>query len=65
MNDEKNESITSLDVDFAKWYTNVVRVAHLANYSNVKGCMVLEPNRTALWERTQRVLDDKFKETGH
>ena len=40
MNDKKNESITSRDVDFAKWYTDVVRAARLAAYSNVKGCVV-------------------------
>lgn len=65
MNDKKNESITSRDIDFAKWYTDVVRAARLAAYSNVKGCVVFEPNGAALWERIQRVLDDKFKETGH
>jgi prolyl-tRNA synthetase len=65
MNDKKNESITSRDVDFAKWYTDVVRAARLANYSNVKGCIVFEPNGTAIWEKMQRVLDDKFKESGH
>ncbi len=65
MNDKKNESITSRDVDFAKWYTDVVRAARLADYSNVKGCTVFEPNGTALWEKIQKILDDMFKETGH
>ena len=65
MNDIKNEKITSRDVDFAKWYTDVVKAARLAAYSNVKGCVVFEPNGAALWERIQKVLDDKFKETGH
>lgn len=65
MSDKKNESITSRDVDFAKWYTDIVRAARLANYSNVKGCIVFEPNGTAIWERIQRILDDKFKESGH
>ena len=40
----KNEKITSRDVDFAKWYTDVVNAAHLSSYSNVKGCVVIEPN---------------------
>ena len=60
-----NKAITSRDVDFAKWYTDVVKAAHLADYSNVKGCTVFEPNGYALWERMQEVLDKKFKETGH
>ena len=65
MNDKKNESITSRDVDFAQWYTDVVRAARLAAYSNVKGCIIYEPNGTAIWESIQKVLNEKFKETGH
>ena len=61
----KNKAITSRDVDFAKWYTDVVMAAHLASYSNVKGCIVIEPNGYAIWEKIQNVLDTKFKETGH
>ena len=61
----KNKAITSRDVDFAKWYTDVVRAAHLASYSNVKGCIVIEPNGYAIWERMQQTLDKMFKETGH
>lgn len=61
----KNKAITSRDVDFAKWYTDVVKAARLADYSNVKGCTVFEPNGYALWERMQSVLDGMFKETGH
>ena len=60
-----NKAITSRDIDFAKWYTNVVKAAHLADYSNVKGCTVFEPNGYALWEKMQQVLDGMFKETGH
>ena len=60
-----NKAITSRDVDFAKWYTDVVKAARLADYSNVKGCTVFEPNGYALWERMQEVLDKMFKETGH
>ena len=44
-----NKAITSRDVDFAKWYTDVVKAAHLADYSNVKGCTVFEPNGYAIW----------------
>ncbi len=61
----KNEKITSRDEDFAKWYTDVVTAARLASYSNVKGCVVFEPNGYALWEEIQKIMDKKFKETGH
>lgn len=61
----KNEAITSRDVDFAKWYTDVVKVAKLCDYSNVKGCVVFEPAGYAIWERMQSVLDGMFKESGH
>ena len=60
-----NKSITKRDEDFAKWYTDVVMAARLARYSNVKGCIIYEPNGTAIWEKIQSVLDKKFKETGH
>ena len=60
-----NKAITSRDKDFAKWYTDVVMAAKLADYSNVKGCIVIEPNGYAIWERIQNVLDNKFKELGH
>ena len=60
-----NKSITKRDDDFAKWYTDVVMAAKLARYSNVKGCIIYEPNGTAIWEKIQSVLDKKFKETGH
>ena len=61
----KNEAITSRDEDFAKWYTDVVRAAKLCDYSSVKGCMVIEPNGYAIWEKMQEILDKKFKELGH
>ena len=61
----KNKAITSRDVDFAKWYTDIVREAHLADYSGVKGCIVFEPNGYAIWENMQKVLDEKFKALGH
>ena len=60
-----NKAITSRDVDFAKWYTDVVKAARLADYSSVKGSMVIEPNGYAIWEKMQQILDDKFKELGH
>ena len=61
----KNEKITERDKDFAKWYTDVVKAAHLATYSSVKGCIIFEPNGYALWEEIQKKLDRMFKETGH
>ena len=61
----KNKAITPRNEDFAKWYTDVVRAARLADYSNVKGCIVIEPNGYAIWERIQQELDKMFKETGH
>lgn len=61
----KNNAITSRNVDFAKWYTDVVSAAHLAAYSNVKGCIILEPNGYELWDSIRAQLDKMFKETGH
>ena len=65
MNDIQNKAITKRDVDFAKWYTDVVKAARLATYSNTKGCIVFEPNGYAIWEKMQSVLDNEFKKTGH
>ncbi|MCI8497526.1 MAG: proline--tRNA ligase [Clostridiales bacterium] len=59
------EAITSMDVDFAQWYTDVVKKAELADYSSVRGCMVIRPYGYALWENIQHNLDARFKETGH
>lgn len=61
----KNKAITERNVDFAKWYTDVVRAAKLCDYSSVKGCTVFEPNGYAIWEKMQQILDKKFKELGH
>ena len=61
----KNKAITDRSVDFAKWYTDVVKAAKLAEYSSVKGCIIFEPNGYALWEKIQSVLDKMFKQTGH
>ncbi|SEF73511.1 prolyl-tRNA synthetase [Caloramator fervidus] len=59
------EAITSMDEDFAKWYTDIVKKAELADYSSVKGCMILRPYGYAIWENIQKDLDARFKETGH
>ena len=61
----KNKAITERDIDFAQWYTDVVRAAKLCDYSSVKGCTVIEPNGYAIWEKMQEILDKKFKELGH
>ena len=58
------EAITARDVDFAKWYTDVVTKAKLCEYTSIKGCMVYMPNGYALWENIQANLDKRFKETG-
>ena len=59
------EQITSMDEDFAKWYTDIVKKADLIDYSSVKGCMIIRPYGYAIWENIQRILDGRFKETGH
>ena len=63
--EKKNEKITSRDIDFAKWYTDIVRAANLADYTSVKGCIAIEPNGYAIWERMQETLDKEFKKLGH
>ena len=66
-NDNKKmvEKITSRDVDFAQWYTDIVKNADLVDYSSVKGCMIIRPYGYAIWENIQNILDRRFKETGH
>jgi prolyl-tRNA synthetase len=59
------ERITPRTQDFAKWYVDIVTNAKLADYSPVKGCMVIRPNGYAIWEKIQKQLDNMFKETGH
>ncbi|MCI9533449.1 MAG: proline--tRNA ligase [Lachnospiraceae bacterium] len=58
------EAITSMEKDFAQWYTDVVKKAELCDYASVKGCMVIKPAGYALWENIQKELDRRFKETG-
>lgn len=58
------EAITSMDVDFAQWYTDVVKKAELMGYSSVKGCMIFKPAGYAIWENIQKELNRRFKETG-
>ena len=56
--------ITSMDVDFSKWYTDIVKKAELMDYSSVRGCMVIEPYGYAIWEHMHKDLDERFKEEG-
>ena len=58
------EAITSMNTDFAQWYTDVVKKAELIDYTSVKGCMVIKPAGYALWENIQKQLDSMFKESG-
>ena len=58
------EAITSMEEDFAQWYTDVVKKAELTDYTSVKGCMVIRPAGFAIWERLRNELDRRFKETG-
>ena len=58
------EAITSMEDDFAQWYTDVVKKAELIDYTSVKGCMVYKPAGYAIWENIQRELDARFKATG-
>jgi prolyl-tRNA synthetase len=59
------EHIRKKSVDFAGWYNDVVRKAELADYTPVRGCMVIRPYGYALWERLRDALDGMIKETGH
>lgn len=58
------EAITSMEDDFAQWYTDIVKKAELIDYTSVKGCMVIKPAGYAIWENIQKDLDGRFKETG-
>jgi len=61
----KNKALTSRSDDFSAWYNEVIMRAELADYSPVRGCMVIRPNGYAIWEHMQQALDRMFKETGH
>jgi prolyl-tRNA synthetase len=59
------KNIKTREQDYAQWYIDVIKAAQLADYSPVKGCMVIRPEGYAIWEAIQRDLDRRFKETGH
>jgi prolyl-tRNA synthetase len=58
-------NITPKDKNFSEWYLDVIKVAELADYAPVRGCMVIRPNGYGIWENIQAVFDKAFKETGH
>ena len=60
-----DKKLTTRAADFSAWYNEVILKAELADYSPVRGCMVIRPNGYGIWERMQRALDDMFKATGH
>lgn len=65
-NDKKMVSqVTSMEDDFARWYTDLCTKAELIDYSSVRGCMIIRPYGYAIWENIQKILDEKFKATGH
>ena len=64
-NDKLVKAITSMDEDFAKWYTDVCIKAELIDYASVKGCMIIRPYGYAIWENIQHIMDGMFKELGH
>jgi prolyl-tRNA synthetase len=60
-----SKEITPRDKDYSQWYIDIVLKAGLADYSAVKGCMVIKPYGYAIWEKMRDALDKMFKETGH
>jgi prolyl-tRNA synthetase len=61
----ENKALTPRAVDFSAWYNELIARAQLADYSPVRGCMVIRPNGYAIWEQMQGALDQMFKDTGH
>lgn len=59
------DSITPINEDFGRWYTDIVRNAELIDYSSVRGCVILRPYGYAIWENIQKIMDKLFKDTGH
>src|SRR6476659_9196975 len=61
----ENKALTPRATDFSAWYNEIISRAELADYSPVRGCMVIRPNGYAIWEEMQKALDRMFKDTGH
>ena len=62
---KSQEAVTPKSEDISRWYTDVVLKAKMADYSPVKGCMVIRPYGYSIWENIQRILDNEFKRLGH
>ena len=60
-----SKGIISKEEDYSQWYNDLVIKADMAEYSPVRGCMIIKPYGYSIWEKMQAVLDDMFKETGH
>src|SRR5256885_881954 len=63
--DDFVKDITKMSEDFDRWYTDVVRKAELADYTPIRGCMVIRPYGYAIWEAIQQAFDDMIKSSGH
>lgn len=61
---KKNEKIIPRDVNFADWYTSVIKEAHLVQYTDIKGFVIFEPNGWGIWEKMQNILDPQLKARG-
>jgi prolyl-tRNA synthetase len=59
------QKITKRSDDYSQWYNDIIKIADLAEHSDVRGCMVIKPYGFAIWEKMKEILDKKFKETGH
>ena len=59
------QNITAQSEDFSRWYTDVIKMTDLVDYSDVKGCMVIKPYGYGMWELIQQEMDARFKATGH
>jgi prolyl-tRNA synthetase len=62
---QSDRKITPRSEDYSRWYLDIIREAQLADYSAVRGCMVIRPNGYSVWEKMQRELDNRIKATGH
>ena len=65
MNNDFVKEITPKTKDFSQWYVDIILKAELADYSPVRGCMVIRPYGYAIWENMKQLLDNRFKATGH
>ena len=64
MDKEFVKELTNIEEDFAKWYTDIVLKAELADYTDTKGCIAIKPYGYTIWENIQKHTDDLFKKAG-